>query len=97
MKQRNQEEIELSSGCKLNFEALKSRQRKERDQYGEYLSVRVHRALSWLDRAEQCQDDNNAKVIFLWIAFNAAYVNDINPEYRMRERFGVSRVIRWLG
>jgi hypothetical protein len=57
----------------------------------------VHRALSWLDRAEQCQDDDNdAKVIFLWIAFNAAYANEINPEYRMRERFGVSRVIRWL-
>jgi hypothetical protein len=31
---------------------LKSRQRKERHQYGEYLSVRVHRALSWLDMAD---------------------------------------------
>ena len=64
---------------------LKSRQRKERHQYGEYLSVRVHRALSWLNRAEQCVDDNDAKVIFLWIAFNAAYANNINPEYRLRE------------
>ena len=64
---------------------LKSRQRKERNQYGEYLSVRVHRALSWLHRAEQCQDDNDAKVIFLWIAFNAAYANEINPEYRPKE------------
>ena len=67
------------------FDTLKSRQRKERHQYGEYLSVRVHRALSWLNRAEQCVDDNDAKVIFLWIAFNAAYSNDINPEYRLRE------------
>ena len=66
-------------------ETLKSRQRKERHQYGEYLSVRVHRALSWLDRAEQCQDDNDAKVIFLWIAFNAAYANDIFSEQRPRE------------
>ena len=64
---------------------LKSRQRQERHQYGEYLSVRVHRALSWLNRAEQCQNDNDAKVIFLWIAFNAAYANEIDPKYRMRE------------
>ena len=64
---------------------LKSRQRQERHQYGEYLSVRVHRALSWLNRAEQCQNDNDAKVIFLWIAFNAAYANEIDPKYKMRE------------
>ena len=31
-----------------NYETLKARQRLERDRYPENLSIRVHRALSWL-------------------------------------------------
>lgn len=54
---------------------LKARQRAERDSYPENLSLRVHRALSWLDRAEQ-DDDPDSRFIFLWIAFNAAYATD---------------------
>ncbi len=70
---------------KINYLALKDRQRQERHNYGEYLSLRVHRALSWLNRSEQCENDDDAKVIFLWIAFNAAYANEIKPEYRPTE------------
>ena len=46
---------------------LKARQRAERDSYPENLSLRVHRALSWLDRVEQ-DDDPESRFIFLWIA-----------------------------
>lgn len=46
---------------------LKARQRAERDSYPENLSLRLHRALSWLDRAEQ-DDDPDSRFIFLWIA-----------------------------
>jgi hypothetical protein len=62
---------------------LKTRQRKQRDDWPEHLSLRVHRALSWLDRAEQC-DDEDGRFIFLWIAFNAAYANEMG-EYRLVE------------
>jgi len=68
------------------YEELKARQRQKRDSYHEYLGLRVHRALSWLKRAEQCTDDADGQVIFLWIAFNAAYANDIAEEYRLREQ-----------
>ena len=54
---------------------LKARQRLERENHPENLALRVHRALSWLNRAEQCEDDDG-RFIFLWIAFNAAYAND---------------------
>jgi hypothetical protein len=40
------------------------------------LSLRVHRALSWLGRAEQETDDPDASFIFHWIAFNAAYADE---------------------
>jgi len=41
------------------------------------LSLRLHRANSWLTRAQREQDDPDARFIFLWIAFNAAYANDL--------------------
>ena len=56
-----------------DFVALKTKQRALRDGFHENLSLRVHRALSWLARAEACGDDDDARFIFLWIAFNAAY------------------------
>lgn len=57
---------------KLTYSTLKSRQRKERDDQPEGLKVRVHRALSWLNSAEQTTDED-MRFIALWISFNAAY------------------------
>ena len=37
----------------INYQSLKAQQRKERDGYSINLGLRVHRALSWLNRAEQ--------------------------------------------
>lgn len=57
---------------------LKSKQRALREKFHINLSLRVHRALSWLDRADKCDDDDaDAQFIFLWIAFNAAYAEDL--------------------
>jgi len=44
------------------YTELKNRQRQERESYSEYLGLRVHRALSWLNRAEQCVDDADGQV-----------------------------------
>lgn len=41
------------------------------------LNLRIHRALSWLEQAQQ-SNDIDAKFIFLWIAFNAAYAQDLS-------------------
>jgi hypothetical protein len=62
----------------LSFSALKARQRELRESFAPELSLRVHRALSWLERAEQEQADDDAAFIFLWIAFNAAYAREID-------------------
>ena len=60
----------------LDYKNLKERQRKERESHPENSALRIHRSLSWLDRAEQC-DDLDGRFIFLWIAFNAAYANEL--------------------
>jgi hypothetical protein len=65
---------------------LKARQRAERGTHPENLALRVHRALSWLHRAEQSGDDPDARYIFLWIAFNAAYATEIDEKYRPSEQ-----------
>ncbi len=70
----------------LNHKNLKTRQREIRNQFPEPLSLRVHRALSWLNRAEQETEDHDARFIFLWVAFNAAYANEIPDRQNFSER-----------
>lgn len=70
----------------MDFDRLKTRHRAERDAWHPNLSLRVHRALSWLDRAEQLADDADGQFIFLWIAFNAAYATEIDERFRLSEQ-----------
>lgn len=69
----------------MDYQALKTRHRQERDGHHPNLTLRVHRALSWLNRAEQA-DDADGRFIFLWIAFNSAYATDIDDQYRLSEQ-----------
>ncbi len=70
----------------MDYMALKDRHRAERDGYHPNLSLRVHRALSWLHRAEQLAEDPDGRFIFLWIAFNAAYATEIDERFRLSEQ-----------
>lgn len=63
-----------------HFTTLKEKQRAIRDGFPEGLALRVHRALSWLGRAEAENDDPDIRFILLWIGFNAAYAADIARE-----------------
>ena len=60
---------------------LKAKQRALRDGFPETMGLRVHRSISWIGRAEAAEDDD-ARFIFLWIAFNAAYAGE--QEFRGR-------------
>lgn len=68
-----------------DFKGLKQRHRSVRDGYPANLNLRVHRALSWLHRAE-IVDDVDSKFIFLWISFNAAYASEIDESSRLSEQ-----------
>lgn len=69
----------------MDYQTLKDRHRAERNEQHPNLSLRVHRALSWLHRAEQVEDDDG-RFIFLWIAFNAAYATEIDENCRLSEQ-----------
>ena len=70
----------------MDYKALKARHRAERATHHPNLALRVHRALSWLDRAERLTDDPDGRFIFLWIAFNAAYATEIDERFRLSEQ-----------
>ncbi len=72
----------------LTYQRLKADHRRLRDAFPEAVRLRTHRALSWLERAEMESADADARFLFLWIAFNAAYAREI-PE---RDRFSERRV-----
>lgn len=60
----------------LDHAALKAKQRAIRESFPETMALRTHRAISWIGRAEACGEDDDARFIFLWITFNAAYADE---------------------
>ncbi len=68
-----------------SFQTLKNQHRNTRNDMPEALNLRIHRALSWLQRADQC-DDSDGRFVFLWIAFNAAYATEIPTGMRLSEQ-----------
>ncbi|MCF4009548.1 HEPN domain-containing protein [Rheinheimera sp. UJ63] len=72
----------------LSYAKLKTYQRLHRDHFPENLALRVHRALSWLARAEAARaaQDSDSAFIFYWISFNAAYANDFGQADRLPEQ-----------
>lgn len=73
-------------GTSLGAAALKGRHREVRDSQPEGLRVRLHRAISWMERAEQEADDLDARFLFLWIALNAAYAHEFGFEQSERDQ-----------
>ena len=62
----------------LSFDILKAKQRAQRAAFPEAMGLRVHRAISWLGRAEAEKADADVRFILLWIGFNAAYASDLD-------------------
>lgn len=70
----------------MDSKTLKDKHRQVRDGQPDALRVRVHRAISWLKRAEAEGDDQDARFLFLWIAFNAAYAQEFGLELNERDQ-----------
>ena len=75
----------LSPHSPLDHFTLKQRHRLVRDAQPVHLTLRIHRALSWLHRAEQ-SEDVDGKFIFLWVAFNAAYAQELEDHDRASDK-----------
>ncbi len=71
----------------LTADALKQRHRAIRDGQDTDAATRLHRAISWLARAEREADDPDACFLFLWVALNAAYAREFSRDESERDRF----------
>lgn len=62
--------------------------KQNREHFNEDFRLRIHRSLSWLQRAEQAQQeqDIDSQFIFLWISFNAAYAKDLGAGLRSTDK-----------
>ena len=78
------------------FSSLKEKQRNIRSGFSSDVGLRVHRCLSWLNRAEQASDDFDAAFIFYWISFNAAYAEEIGEATIIGERSAFDGFFRKL-
>jgi hypothetical protein len=70
----------------VSADRLKAKHKQASNHHGESSRVRLHRAVSWLKRAEREQDDPDAQFVFLWIAFNAAYAQEFGFERSERDQ-----------
>ena len=70
----------------LDYSKLKELHRLKRDNYTDEFSIRIHRSLSWIGRAEKKNEDIDARFIFYWIAFNSAYSAIQTSQYFDTER-----------
>lgn len=61
----------------LDSKSLKAMFKSAAETHSEDNKLRIHRAISWLGRAETARDIDS-QFIFRWIAFNAAYGREIN-------------------
>jgi hypothetical protein len=57
--------------------ALRQKHELLKSQASGSFMLRMHRALSWLERASAAGDDDDIAFLCLWIAFNAAYAKDM--------------------
>jgi hypothetical protein len=76
----------VGMGNRPSAAELKLRHRAIRGSQPDELSTRIHRAISWLRRAEREADDPDAAFIFLWISLNAAYASEFGFEQAERDQ-----------
>lgn len=61
-------------------DALRTKAEDPSRRLSDPLGLRLHRALSWLGRAERESADEDLRFILLWISFNAAYAREVDAD-----------------
>lgn len=89
----------MTTQTELSFAALKQRLRDQRDLFNQLHSTRLHRALSWLQAAENQADDKDMQFISAWISFSACSFSSANASdgaHSLAEQQDFQRFIQQL-
>ena len=68
------------------LENLTTYYKENRDTFNDNFRLKMHRTLSWLKKANE-EENLDFKFIALWIAFNAAYSDELSKEEIERKVF----------
>lgn len=72
----------------MKTDKLKQRFKEKQAEYSESTAIRIHRALSWLHKAETThKEDIDSQFIYLWISFNSAYAQELDYDLAESENF----------
>ena len=73
----------------MSIQETKSKYKLLKGSFEENFRVRIHRALSWFEKAEALsKDDLDLKYITLWISFNAAYGKEVRSSVKAGDKLG---------
>lgn len=64
----------------MQSESLTQQFVQNKPNFSDDLNLRLHRALSWLNKAEKSDEDIDIQFITLWISFNAIYAKEFPTE-----------------
>ena len=64
----------------MNLSGIKTYYQDHKNTYSEHFRLRIHRSLSWLEKAEERWSVQDWDFAFqsMWIAFNAAYAYELD-------------------
>lgn len=83
----------------MESQKLKNKLKNERLHLSEKHVVRLHRAISWLKCAEECNGNIDLKFVSLWIAFNSCYAINLGkdnlPSEKERFREFVIKLVKY--
>jgi len=75
---------------------LKQQLRTRRESLTQTHATRLHRALSWLQCADQQEGNLDLQLISLWVSFNACYAVDEGGSESLAEHFAFQRLVEKL-
>ena len=79
----------------MDVQTVQTYFRNNRQEFSEDFRLRLHRSLSWLNRADS-SDDLDFRFISLWIAFNAAYAKEFKLRTNTSERSDFSLFLQLI-
>ncbi len=70
----------------MNHSSLKLKFKERKLYFAENNAIRIHRAISWLESANDVKENNDLAFISLWISFNACYAVQMPKDEILSEK-----------
>lgn len=70
----------------MDYSKIRAKFKGERLNFSENNAIRIHRAISWLESANDVKENDDLSFISLWVSFNACYAVQVPSENLLSEK-----------